>query len=248
MASSPAAATAAAVCGATLTAAACVACAGSSGGTPTPVAVAEAPAKEPAPARAGRRTAFATLTTNDAYMVGVVALYRSLRRVGALSADRPLIVMITDEVTAAAKDQLQLAADACDKAMGVRSSGHTGGAGGFVLTVVVDAQGNPAAEQGERAKKRFDSVYTKLGVWGLDTYADVVVFLDADMVVLRDLPELFDLVPPTAPAPYGSIGAMDQHRSFFAASAYEPYSCTYGAKFFDSACMVPTNSIGHFYT
>jgi len=31
-----------------------------------------------------------------------------LRRVGALSADRPLIVMITDEVTASAKEQLQV--------------------------------------------------------------------------------------------------------------------------------------------
>jgi hypothetical protein len=84
---------------------------------------------------------------------------------------------------------------------------------------VVEAMGNPAEEQGTRSKKRFDSVYTKLRVWGLTRY-DVVVFLDADMVVLRDVAELFDTRPG------------------FAATAYEPYSSTHGRHFFDSASMV----------
>ena len=79
--------------------------------------------------------------------------------------------MITAEVTAAAKQQLHLAADA---------------AGGCVELVLVEALGNPAEEQGARAKKRFDSVYTKLGVWGLTDY-ETVVFLDADMIVLRNV-------------------------------------------------------------
>ena len=119
------------------------------------------------------RTAVATLTTNDAYMVGVVALYRSLRRVGALSAERPLLVMVTAEVTDSAKKQLQLAgitfgqsnaADGGDAAL-VSSNLAEGGVCGFIEIVMVDALGNPAAEQGERAKKRFDSVYTKLNVF-----------------------------------------------------------------------------------
>jgi hypothetical protein len=37
-------------------------------------------------------------------------------------------------------------------------------------------------------------VYTKLRVWGLVRFA-TVVFLDADMVVLRDLSELFEVLP-----------------------------------------------------
>ena len=137
--------------------------------------------------------------------------------------------MITAEVTAAAKQQLHLAADA---------------AGGCVELVLVEALGNPAEEQGARAKKRFDSVYTKLGVWGLTDY-ETVVFLDADMIVLRDVRHPL----PTRPCPLPSPGpdaccfpvaqvAELFDATPFAASAYEPYSSTLGASFFDSACMV----------
>ena len=93
--------------------------------------------------------------------------------------------MITAEVTAAARQQLQLAADA---------------AGGCVELVLVEALGNPAEEQGARAKKRFDSVYTKLGVWGLTDY-ETVVFLDADMIVLRNVRHPLPARPCPLPSP-----------------------------------------------
>ena len=108
----------------------------------------------------------------------------------------------------------------------------------------MEALGNPAEEQGARAKKRFDSVYTKLGVWGLTDY-ETVVFLDADMIVLRNVRHPL----PTRPCPLPSPGpdaccfpvaqvAEMFDATPFAASAYEPYSSTLGASFFDSACMV----------
>eukprot|EP01044_Picomonas_judraskeda_P008704 COSAG03_NODE_1012_length_5042_cov_173.962978_6_plen_151_part_01 len=112
----------------------------------------------------------AVSVTVDAYMVGVVALYRSLRRVKALSAERPLLVMVTEEVTESAQTQLKLAAAACrdtDRETDRETGKETAACGGFIEIVTVDALGNPATEQGERAKRRFDSVYTKLNVFAL---------------------------------------------------------------------------------
>jgi len=149
---------------------------------------------------------FATLATNDEYMVGVVALYRSLLAAGAVRAARPLVVMVTSEVSAGALDELRLnVPDSLCESLRVE---------------VVQAMGNPAVRQGHRSKRRFNSVYTKLRVWGLTQY-DRVVFLDADMVVLRDIPELFAA-----------------HMFHLAATVYEPYSTTHGRRFFDSAVMV----------
>jgi hypothetical protein len=174
-------------------------------------------------------------------MVGVVALYRSLRRVNALSDQRPLLVMITPEVTDSAKKQLRLAAAACSQGSSnsdqVPAAGDAGEDGmcGCIKIVAVDALGNPAAALGERAKKRFDSVYTKLNVFDLGRFAETIVFLDADMIVLRDTPELFDCLEPKLQQQLGSGG---ERGGSFAASAYEPYSSTHNADFFDSACMV----------
>ena len=62
-------------------------------------------AERPA-AAGGPERAFATLTTNDAYVVGVVALYRSLHRAGCLADGTPLVVMVNAEVSAENRELL----------------------------------------------------------------------------------------------------------------------------------------------
>jgi hypothetical protein len=96
---------------------------------------------------AAGRSAYATLTTNDEYMVGVVALYRSLLAAGALSAERPLVVMVTRDVSTVALAQLRAAAEAAAASAGADGGSGRGGCGPAQLPLeveLVEGLGNPA--------------------------------------------------------------------------------------------------------
>jgi glycogenin glucosyltransferase len=106
-----------------------------------------------------------TLTHGDAYAPGVEALGRSLRATGT---HVPMVLMVTRDVPRTARDRL------------VQQ--------GWSLRFIEPVKNPVPAKQ--QLFPRFDKVYTKLRAWELDEL-DKVVLLDADMVVLKNIDELF---------------------------------------------------------
>ena len=115
----------------------------------------------------GRR-GWVTLLTQPNYLVGVRALNASLRGVGSRY---PLVVMVTADID---DDSRRLLAD-----------------DGCLIREVEPVR--PVEDDPEHyANARFAEVWTKLAVWRLTEF-DRVVFLDADMLLIQDMDELFDL-------------------------------------------------------
>ena len=112
--------------------------------------------------------AWAALLTQPSYVPGVRALNASLRRVGTAY---PLVVVVTAGIEA--EDRALLEADGC-------------------LLREVKPIRPPSGLRDRYANARFAEVWTKLAVWGLTEFERLVV-LDADMLVTRDMDELFDL-------------------------------------------------------
>ncbi|GAA3549781.1 glycosyltransferase [Microlunatus spumicola] len=112
--------------------------------------------------------AWAALLTHPGYVVGVRALRASLERVGS---PYPLVVAVTDGI--GPDDRALLEADGC-------------------LLRDVEPLRPPSGLQDNYANARFAEVWTKLGVWRLTEFERLVV-LDADMLVTRNMDELFDL-------------------------------------------------------
>jgi hypothetical protein len=121
------------------------------------------------------RHAYATtLTHGDAYAPGVEALGNSIRATGTRAA---MVVMVTADVPLRTRARLT--------------------AQGWTLRDVEPVT-NPTAA-GQQLFARFESVFAKLRAWELVDF-DKVVLLDADMVVLRSIDELFER-PELAAAP-----------------------------------------------
>ncbi|MFT3776005.1 MAG: glycosyltransferase family 8 protein [Minicystis sp.] len=113
------------------------------------------------------KTAYATtLTHGDAYAPGIEALGRSLRASGTRA---PMVLMVTADVPARARDRLAAQ-------------------GWFIREIEPVKNPTPARQQ---LFPRFDKVFTKLRAWELLDF-DRVVLLDADTVVLRNIDELFE--------------------------------------------------------
>jgi glycogenin glucosyltransferase len=106
-----------------------------------------------------------TLTHGDAYAPGVEALGRSLRTTGTRE---PMVLMVTSDVPRSARARLA-------------------GQGWSLRDIAPVKNPTPAKQQ---LFPRFDKVFTKLRAWELDEF-DKVVLLDADMVVLQNIDELF---------------------------------------------------------
>ena len=115
-----------------------------------------------------------TLTHGDAYAPGVEALGRSLAATGTRE---PMVLMVTADVSAAARARLS-------------------GVGWRLHDVEPVKNPTPAKQQ---LFPRFDTVFTKLRAWELDAF-DKVVLLDADMIVLGNIDSLFER-PELAAAP-----------------------------------------------
>lgn len=116
-----------------------------------------------APARA-----WVTLLTQPGYLPGVRALNRSLRLVGSA---HPLVVMVTPGLDAASRAVL------ADE--------------GALVREVAPISPDGGVREGY-ANARFGEVWTKLAAWGLVEHARVVV-LDADMLVVAGMDELFEV-------------------------------------------------------
>ncbi|WP_305001766.1 glycosyltransferase family 8 protein [Salinibacterium soli] len=112
--------------------------------------------------------AWVTLLTQPEYVVGVRALRASLEASGS---SIPLVVMVTEAISEQTRRLLS------DEGCMLRDVAPLRPAGGSVDSY---------------ANARFAEVWTKLAVWGLTEF-DRVVFLDADMLVIRNMDELFSL-------------------------------------------------------
>ena len=112
--------------------------------------------------------AWAALLTQPTYLTGVRVLRASLARVGS---PYPFVVVVTPTISA--EDRALLAADGC-------------------LVREVAPIRPPAGLRDSYANARFAEVWTKLAVWTLTEFERLVV-LDADMLVVRNMDELFDL-------------------------------------------------------
>jgi len=121
--------------------------------------------------------AWVTLLTQPNYLDGVRTLRASLERSGT---PYPLVVMVTDAIDPATREVLT--ADGC------------------LLREVAPLRPSSGL-QDNYANARFAEVWTKLEVWRFTEF-ERVVFLDADMLVVRPMDELFTL--PLAP---GAIAA-----------------------------------------
>jgi hypothetical protein len=115
-----------------------------------------------------------TLIHGDAYAPGVEALGHSIRATGTTT---PTVVMVTDDVTPPTRARL------AEQGWIVRD---------------IEPVKNPTAV-GQLLFPRFEGVFAKLRAWELDEF-DKVVLLDADMVVLHSIDDLFER-PELAAAP-----------------------------------------------
>ena len=112
--------------------------------------------------------AWATLLTQEAYLVGVIALQRSLQQ---QQSQWPLVVMVTPVIGETQREQLR--------------------AEGCRVVEITPLYPESGLSQ-HYASAQFGEVWSKLRVWGLTDYQRIV-FLDADMLAVRNMDELFDL-------------------------------------------------------
>ncbi|KAG9450894.1 hypothetical protein H6P81_010859 [Aristolochia fimbriata] len=139
-----------------------------------------------------RREAYATvLHSSDAYVCGAIALAQSLRATGTT---RDLLILLDDSIAGEKRAALAAAGWQVREIRRIR---------------------NPKA-----AKNTYNEYnYSKLRLWQLTDY-DKVVFVDSDVLVLRNLDALFDFPEMSAAGNDGSIfnsGVM----------AIEPSNCTF---------------------
>ncbi|PSC72665.1 glycosyl transferase isoform B [Micractinium conductrix] len=126
------------------------------------------PAAAPPAPPAGRRFAYVTLLTKDGYLPGVQALARSLRLVGGRY---PMIVMYTKGVGQSALGALR------DEGLHLQ------------FTEQFEAEG---VDHREYKRSLYLECWNKLRMWEMVEY-DRLIYLDADMILLRSIDHLFEL-------------------------------------------------------
>lgn len=109
---------------------------------------------------------YLSIITTDDYAVGAVALWESLRRTGPQYG---LVVLITRDVSRSGEEALKRAG---------------------LTTLRIDQQLKRAQSSGN-ALRHWDNTFSKLLMFELIEY-EKIVYLDSDMLVLRNLDHLFD--------------------------------------------------------
>ncbi|XP_046450348.1 glycogenin-1-like isoform X2 [Daphnia pulex] len=112
--------------------------------------------------------AWVTLATNDSYAVGALVLAHSLK---SANTTRPLVVMITDQVSTAMRDRL--------------------GAVSCLVQEVNVMDSHDSAHLALLARPELGITFTKLHCWALTAFSKCV-FLDADTLVIQNCDELFE--------------------------------------------------------
>ncbi|KAA8537745.1 hypothetical protein F0562_027675 [Nyssa sinensis] len=139
-----------------------------------------------------RREAYATvLHSSESYVCGAIALAQSLLQSGT---KRDLILLLDKSISVSKRDALSVA--------------------GWIIRIIKRIR-NPRAEKGSYNEYN----YSKFRLWQLTEY-DKIIFIDADIIVLRNLDILFHFPQITATGNDGSIfnsGIM----------VIEPSNCTF---------------------
>lgn len=146
--------------------------------------------------------AWAALLTEPSYLVGVRALHASLRRTGT---QHPFVVMVTDGVDDAARSLLE--------------------SEGALVRELPRAAPDPRLEA-HYANARFVEVWSKLGAWGLTEF-DRLVVLDADMLVVAPMDELFDVELPDGGIAACHACRCNPNRIASYPASWKPENCFY---------------------
>ncbi len=146
--------------------------------------------------------AWAALLTEPSYLVGVRALHASLRRTGT---EHPFVVMVTDGVDDDARSLLE--------------------GEGALVRELPRAAPDPRLEA-HYANARFVEVWSKLGAWGLTEF-DRLVVLDADMLVVQPMDELFDLDLPEGGLAACHACRCNPNRIASYPASWKPENCFY---------------------
>lgn len=148
------------------------------------------------------KRAWVTLFTDHSYLPGVLALKRSLDTV---QTAYPLIVMVTDIISEDARTTLRDAGCAIREVALLK----------FPDTITHDY-----------ASPQFAQVWPKLRVWEM-TDLDLAVMMDADMLVTRNMDEVFDIdLPPGAIAACHACRCNPHRRKTYPAD-WVPENCGY---------------------
>ncbi|KAI8847556.1 nucleotide-diphospho-sugar transferase, partial [Chytridium lagenaria] len=118
--------------------------------------------------------AYATLITRDSYTRAVIVLAKSLARAGSAY---PLLVLYSGEKIS--KNSLDMIAKEPNVKL-IHSD---------FLTIRL-----PDGHASQMVFERFADVWTKLNIWSLIDY-DLICYLDADMLVLRNMDDIFTQLP-----------------------------------------------------
>jgi len=112
--------------------------------------------------------AFVTLATNDGYALGALVVAQSLRKVGT---QRKLVVMISKTLSDIIRQTLQTSFDD--------------------VVVVDELNSNDKEHLRLLSRPELGVTFTKINCWLLEKYSKCV-FLDADVVVLQNIDDLFE--------------------------------------------------------
>lgn len=135
-----------------------------------------------------RREAYCTLLTSEDFVAGAEVMVFSLLKSGT---QRDIVILVTNQISAVSQGKLQ--------SLRTKFPTFTG----RLVVQVVDPIPNPTAEV--HVPGWINAGYTKLHIWSLISY-DVLVYVDADALVLTNVDELFahpdlsaapDVFPPT---------------------------------------------------
>ena len=146
--------------------------------------------------------AFVTLLTQPSYLIGVRVLRASLERAGSAC---PLVVMVTDGIDSAARQELQ--DDGC-----------------LLRDVQPLRPGRNLPDS--YANARFAEVWTKLAAWQLTEF-ERIVFLDADMLVTQNMDELFSLDLPAGHIAASHACRCNPNRIASYPADWVPDNCAY---------------------
>ncbi|CAF2817817.1 unnamed protein product [Rotaria sp. Silwood2] len=111
--------------------------------------------------------AFVTLATNDGYALGALVVAQSLRKVGT---QRRLVVMISKNLSDLMKRTLETSFDE--------------------VVIVEELDSHDIENLSLLSRPELGVTFTKINCWLLEKYSKCV-FLDADILVLRDIDDLF---------------------------------------------------------
>ncbi|EQC42556.1 hypothetical protein SDRG_00286 [Saprolegnia diclina VS20] len=166
--------------------------------------------------------AYATLVCTDAYAIGAQVLRASLHRVGSTL---PLVVLVTPNVSASVRMQLTTSLE---------------------NALLYDVAPIPLrSDQATRyAFARFQHAWAKLRVFELEMF-DTIVFLDADMLCVRNMDDLFDAIAPDATTIAASRACTcNPQRITHYPPSWTPASCAYSEttnnvrRYFNSGMLV----------